>query len=173
MEPVPESVLLHLQVIGRLQGQPDSLRRAEVPDSRNAVSALMARRPRTISLIRRGGTLMSFANRYWLMARGDRTPPVRSRPDGPAPVCGVPWDNSHSGTKRNADPLPRVGLQQQLRDSRIAQGLFHQGHRLVQAAVQGAQVHVALDAQGATADPLNGIPPPGPRPAPSIAPAAA
>lgn len=40
--------------------------------NRRAVSAVIERCPRTISLIRRDGTLMSFAKRYWLIPKGAR-----------------------------------------------------------------------------------------------------
>src|SRR6266566_4238526 len=47
---------------------------------RSAVLALIARSPRTISLIRRGGTLISLANRYWLMPSGARNSSWRISP---------------------------------------------------------------------------------------------
>jgi hypothetical protein len=45
-------------------------------DNRRAISAVIARGPRTISLIRRGGTLVSLATRYWLMPSGIRNSSV-------------------------------------------------------------------------------------------------
>ncbi len=60
-----------------------SQNRSDVPKnraSRRAVSSVIPRLPWTISLIRRGGTLMPFASRYWLNPIGfkkssSRTPP--------------------------------------------------------------------------------------------------
>jgi hypothetical protein len=49
-------------------------------DSRNAVSGVIARLPCTISLIRRGGTLMSLANRYWLIPIGSKNSSNRISP---------------------------------------------------------------------------------------------
>src|SRR5205823_2901485 len=47
---------------------------------RSAVSAVMARWPRTISLIRRGGTPVSLARRYWLRPSGARNSSCRISP---------------------------------------------------------------------------------------------
>lgn len=41
-----------------------------IQDKRKAVSGVMARLPCTISLIRRGGILISLAKRYWLISIG-------------------------------------------------------------------------------------------------------
>jgi len=60
-----------------------SQKRSDVPKyraSRNAVSALIARIPWTISLIRRGGTVMSFASRYCVSPSGSRNSSSRTSP---------------------------------------------------------------------------------------------
>jgi len=60
-----------------------SQNRSEVPKnrpSRNAVSALIARLPRTISLIRRGGTLSPCASLYWESPSGLRKSSSRTSP---------------------------------------------------------------------------------------------
>jgi hypothetical protein len=49
-------------------------------DSRSAVFGVIARLPCTISLIRRGGTLMSLANRYWLIPIGSKNSSNRISP---------------------------------------------------------------------------------------------
>src|SRR6516225_4888278 len=49
-------------------------------ESRSAVSALMPRLPCTISLIRRGGTSIALAIRYWEMASGSRDSVLRMSP---------------------------------------------------------------------------------------------
>ena len=57
LESVAQSILLHFQIVTGLQIQPEMFRRTEVAPSRSGVLALTERDPRTISLIRRGGTL--------------------------------------------------------------------------------------------------------------------
>ena len=52
------------------------------------MSALMARVPRTISLMRRGGTLVSLASRYWLRPKGSRIPRAVFRQGESGEICG-------------------------------------------------------------------------------------
>ena len=60
-----------------------SQKRSVVPKyraRRKAVSAVIARIPFTISLMRRGGTLMSFARRYWERPSGTRNSSLSTSP---------------------------------------------------------------------------------------------
>jgi len=75
-----DSFFLHLQIIVRLQIEPELWRYAEVLAQPQSSVSEIARCPCTISLIRLAGTLMSLASLYWLMHIGVRKSSIRISP---------------------------------------------------------------------------------------------
>src|SRR5258706_8571023 len=75
-----QTVLLCFEIMPGLDIQPEALEVPKYRARRNAVSAVTARLPRTISLIRRGGTPTSLASWYWLTSSGFRKSSRRTSP---------------------------------------------------------------------------------------------
>ncbi len=69
-QPSREAIPFDVEVVGCLEIEPESVRRPEEPGEAGALSAVTARLPSTISLMRRGGTLRLLARRYWDSPRG-------------------------------------------------------------------------------------------------------
>jgi hypothetical protein len=66
------------QIVVRLEAEEKAGRQAEIAVSRRSVSAVIARLPRTTSLIRRGGTRSARAD--WLRANGRKNSSIRICP---------------------------------------------------------------------------------------------
>ena len=98
---------------------------------RRSVSAVIARRPLTIALMRLSGTSMACANRYWLIAIGRRNSSISTSPGGTSIKSVVvndlnlPWP----GFRLHVERLPEGCY---LATSDEVPGLVAQGRSLVE-----------------------------------------
>ncbi|KLL95315.1 hypothetical protein NJ76_27900 [Rhodococcus sp. IITR03] len=77
---VAQLVCCDIEFVAVLDVEPELCAVAECLASRSAVSAVIERFPCTISLIRRGGTPMVVARRFWVMPSGSRKSSRRISP---------------------------------------------------------------------------------------------
>jgi hypothetical protein len=75
-----KTIAFDVQIVGRLQIQPEAIRRPEEPRQAKRGVAEIERCPRTISLIRRRGTWIRSANRYWVTFNGLKNSSAKTSP---------------------------------------------------------------------------------------------